>query len=118
MRDYTYIEGYRYSINNIYRSERYDVDRLDLNYADEDKPKFVRGFRVVDHQADVTVTLDGEDGDNLAYSMAFVSCSNKEYSKSHFDTYLEKCLVDGDYLISNHKTVDKSDESPVEEVLH
>jgi len=28
MRDYTYIEGYRFTIWNIYRSKRFDVDRL------------------------------------------------------------------------------------------
>jgi len=49
MRDYTYIEGYRFSIWNIYRSKRFDVDRLDINFADKDKPSFVRGLSVGDH---------------------------------------------------------------------
>ena len=38
MRDYTYIEGYRFTIWNIYRSKRFDVDRLDINFADKDMP--------------------------------------------------------------------------------
>ena len=29
MRDYTYLGGSRFSINNIFRSLRFDVDRLD-----------------------------------------------------------------------------------------
>ena len=49
MRDYTYIEGYRFTIWNIYRSKRFDVDRLDINFADKDMPEFVRGLRIVDH---------------------------------------------------------------------
>ena len=36
MRDYTYVEGYRFNIWNIYRSKRFDVDRLDINFADKD----------------------------------------------------------------------------------
>jgi len=46
MRDYTYIEGYRFIIWNIYRSKRFDVDRLDINFADKDMPEFVRGYQL------------------------------------------------------------------------
>ena len=49
MRDYTYIEGYRFTIWNIYRSKRFDIDRLDINFADKDMSEFVRGLRIVDH---------------------------------------------------------------------
>ena len=49
MRDYTYIDGNRFNINNHFRSLRFDIDRLDINWMNaEKKPDFVRGYRVVD----------------------------------------------------------------------
>ena len=57
MRDYTYIEGYRFIIWNIYRSKRFDVDRLDINFADKDMPEFVRGLRIVDHLENESYTV-------------------------------------------------------------
>ena len=57
MRDYTYIEGYRFTIWNIYRSKRFDVDRLDINFADKDMPEFVRGLRIVDHLENESYTV-------------------------------------------------------------
>ena len=59
MRDYTYIEGYRFTIWNIYRSKRFDVDRLDINFADKDMPEFVRGLRIVDHLENESYTVHG-----------------------------------------------------------
>ena len=59
MRDYTYIEGYRFIIWNIYRSKRFDVDRLDINFADKDMPEFVRGLRIVDHLENESYTVHG-----------------------------------------------------------
>ena len=68
MRDYTYIEGYRFTIWNIYRSKRFDVDRLDINFADKDMPEFVRGLRIVDHLENETYTVHGDDALDLEKS--------------------------------------------------
>jgi len=47
MRDYTYINGARFIINNLYRSQRFDIDRLDLNWVGDEKPEFTRGAIVM-----------------------------------------------------------------------
>ena len=44
MRDYTYLGGARFTINNIFRSLRFDVDRLDLSWVEGEKPEFTRGL--------------------------------------------------------------------------
>jgi hypothetical protein len=44
MRDYTYLGGARFTINNIFRSLRFDVDRLDLSWSEDQKPEFTRGL--------------------------------------------------------------------------
>jgi hypothetical protein len=36
-----------------------------MSWVDGDKPEFCRGLRVVDNDEVNTVTVDGEDGDNL-----------------------------------------------------
>ncbi len=114
MRDFTYIEGYRFSIFNIYRSKRFDVDRLDINYADKDKPKFVRGFRIKDHLTDVSCTVDGEDGDNLAYSLCYIHNSNKEDRPDQFDEYLIQAMLKSEFLV--HKLFEE--ERPTEAAVH
>ena len=55
MRDYTYLGGARFTINNIFRSLRFDVDRLDLSWVEGEKPEFTRGLRVVDNDESNTV---------------------------------------------------------------
>ena len=85
MRDYTYLEGYRFTIWNIYRSKRFDVDRLDINFADKDMPEFVRGLRIVDHLENESYTVHGDDADHLSYSMCFIHNSNKEDRPDQFD---------------------------------
>lgn len=116
MRDYTYLEGGRFLISNIYRSQRFDIDRLDLNWVDEEKPEFVRGFRVVDHQDGQTVTVQGDDADNLIYSMAYISSMVKNSSFADFDSYLTNCLDKRNYLIN--AKLDSKENVETEEVLH
>ena len=113
MRDYTYIEGYRFSIWNVYRSKRFDVDRLDINFADKDKPDFVRGFRVVDHRESESYLVNGDDADNLSYSMCFLSHENKDDRPDYFDAYLDLSIAKKEYLV--HKLFDgeKSSETAV-----
>jgi hypothetical protein len=114
MRDYTYIEGYRFSIWNIYRSKRFDVDRLDINYADKDMPEFVRGLRIVDHLENETHTVHGEDADHLSYSMCFIHSSNKEDRPDQFDEYLKLAITKKEYLV--HKLF--IEERPTEAAVH
>ena len=66
MRDYTYLNGARFTVANLFRSLRFDIDRLDMSWVDGEKPEFTRGLRVVDNDEVNTVTVDGEDGDNAA----------------------------------------------------
>lgn len=114
MRDYTYIEGYRYSIWNIYRSKRFDVDRLDINFVDKDKPEFVRGFRIVDHQESETCLIHGEEADELSYSLCFLNHDNKDDKPDFFDHYLALATSKKEYLV--HKLY--KEEKPAEEAVH
>lgn len=112
MRDYTYFAGARFSVNNIFRSQRFDVDRLDINWVDEEKPDFVRGLRIIDHQDGETYTVHSEDADDLMYSLAYVSnkCSSED-GVNKFDEYLAAATASKDYLILAIKK--KSEESAV-----
>ena len=114
MRDYTYIEGYRFSIWNVYRSKRFDVDRLDINYADKDRPEFIRGLRVVDHYESETYLVHDVDADNLAYSMCFLNGENKDNKPDFFDDYLKIATSKKEYLV--HKLYEE--EKPAEEAVH
>jgi hypothetical protein len=116
MRDYTYFEGGRFLITNIYRSQRFDVDRLDLNWVDEEKPEFIRGFRVVDHHEGTTVPVHGGDADNLIYSMSFITSTVKGASFSDFDAYLLECINSKEYLVSAQPAV--KNESVIDGVVH
>lgn len=113
MRDYTFIEGYRFTIWNIYRSKRFDVDRLDINYADKDRPEFIRGLRVVDHNESETYLVHGEDADNLAYSMCFLHNENKDNRPDAFDDYLVKATERKEYLVNKLFPDDKPTETAV-----
>lgn len=114
MRDYTYIEGYRFSIWNVYRSKRFDVDRLDINFADKDKPEFIRGLRVVDHHESETYLVHGEDADNLSYSMCYLHNENKENRPDFFDHFLTLSTSKKEYLV--HKLL--NDVTPTEAAVH
>lgn len=114
MRDYTYIEGYRFTIWNIYRSKRFDIDRLDINFADKERPNFVRGLRVVDHSDSETYLLHGEDADNLSYSLCYLHHENKENVPDYFDEYLIQATSKKEYLV--HKLFEE--EKPLEAAVH
>lgn len=102
MRDYTYFQGARFTIFNIYRSERFDVDRLDLSLVDEERPEFCRGLRVVDHQVGHTEMVDGEDADSLIYSLAYISTRDSTKNSDSYDEYLLNALKNSDFEIANH----------------
>jgi hypothetical protein len=45
MRNYSFINGTRFAVVNLFRSLRFDIDHLDLSWVDDTKPGFVRGLR-------------------------------------------------------------------------
>jgi hypothetical protein len=47
MRNYTYIDGTRFIVVNLFRSLRYDIDRLDMSWVGDQKPIFSRGSILV-----------------------------------------------------------------------
>ena len=100
MCDYTYYAGNRFSTNNILRSQWFDVDRLDINWTDNEKLEFVRGLRIIDHQEGETYSVHSEDVDNLIYSLAYVSNKNtSEDGEKKFDEYLAEATFSKDYLV-------------------
>jgi hypothetical protein len=120
MRDYTYINGARFAINNIFRSLRFDIDRLDLNWVDEEKPAFCRGLRIVDNENYHTATIDGEEADNLVFSLALIfkqEDSNHAY-RNAVDAYLTSAVESGNYLITEQKNRSDSKLEEAEPALH
>ncbi len=120
MRNYTYIDGTRFSVVNLFRSLRFDIDRLDMSWVGDQKPIFSRGFRIVDNDEVNTVTLDGEDADNLIYSLTYMF-SNEETTEEFreaVDEFIKDALITKNYLINSKgkKESDKSTEA--ESLLH
>lgn len=120
MRDYTYLNGARFTINNLFRSLRFDIDRLDMSWVDAEKPEFSRGLRVVDNDLGNTVTVDGEDADNLIYSLTYIF--SKEDGHEAFriatDAYLIVALETKEFLVSNQKKNPEGKSEATEAVLH
>ena len=120
MRDYTYINGARFTINNLFRSLRYDIDRLDMSWVDAKKPEFSRGLRVVDHDESNTVTVDGEEGDNLIYSLTYIFSKEDGYEnfRQAVDRYLKVALETKEYLVSRQIKDPEGKSEVAESVLH
>jgi hypothetical protein len=120
MRDYTYLDGARFTINNIFRSLRFDVDRLDMSWVEGEKPQFTRGLRVVDSDEGNTVTVDGEDADNLIYSLAFIygKQDGMDAFRAAMDEYLQVALATKQYLVSSQKKDPQGKVEVSESVLH
>ena len=120
MRDYTYLNGARFSVNNIYRSLRYDVDRLDMSWVDGEKPEFSRGLRVVDNDESNTATVDGEEGDNLIYSLTYLYSKEDGYEnfRKAVDSYLKVALETKEYLVTSQIKDPEGKSEVVESVLH
>jgi hypothetical protein len=120
MRNYTYLNGARFTVNNLFRSLRFDIDRLDMSWVDGEKPDFTRGLRVVDNDEVNTVTVDGEDGDNLIYSLTYIF--SKEVGADAFraatDTYLKVALETKEFLVTSQKKDPQGKSEVVESVLH
>jgi len=120
MRDYTYLNGARFSINNLFRSLRFDIDRLDMSWVDEEKPEFCRGLRVVDNDSGNTVTVDGEEADNLIYSLTYIYSkeSGHEAFRNATDAYLVVALETKEFLVSNQKKSPEGKSEIAEAVIH
>lgn len=120
MRDFTFLGGARFAIVNLFRSLRFNIDRLDMSWVDATKPAFSRGLRVVDNDESNTVTVDGEDGDNLIYSLAFIygKEDDAEAFRSAVDKYLKLALETKEFLISNQNTDHEIKPESVEVILH
>ena len=104
MRDYTYFAGARFGIANIFRSQRFNIDRLDINWVDDEMPEFVRGMRIVDFTENETYTLQDKDADNLMYSFAYIySNSTNEKFLEMVDEYLKIAIESKEYLITEDK---------------
>jgi hypothetical protein len=120
MRDYTYLNGARFTVNNLFRSLRFDIDRLDMSWVDGEKPDFVRGLRVVDSDLGNTVTVEGEDADNLIYSLTLIF--SKEDGMDAFraatDAYLAAALESKQYLLTAQKKDPEGKSEVVEAVIH
>jgi hypothetical protein len=120
MRDYTYLNGARFSINNLFRSLRFDIDRLDMSWVDGEKPEFSRGLRVVDNDIGNTVTVDGEDADNLIYSLTYLFSKEEghEAFRNAIDAYLTVALETQDYLVTSQKKNPEGKPDVAEAVIH
>jgi hypothetical protein len=120
MRNYTYIDGTRFIVANLFRSLRYDIDRLDMSWVGDQKPIFSRGFRIVDNDENNTVTLDGEDADNLIYSLTYMF-SNEETTQEFreaVDEFLKDALITKNYLINSKGNIEKDKSTEAESLLH
>jgi hypothetical protein len=120
MRNFTYIDGARFVVNNLFRSLRFDIDRLDMSWVGEQKPIFSRGFRIVDNDESNTVTLDGEDADNLIYSLTYVF-SNEDTTDEFrvaVDEFLKDALITKNYLIKKEVQQESDKSTEAEPLLH
>ena len=120
MRNYSYISGTRFAVVNLFRSLRFDIDRLDLSWVDETKPDFVRGLRIVDADESNAVTVHGEDADNLIYSLSFIYSreATADAFRAAIDAYLAVALETKDYLVSTQKKDPEGKPEAVEALIH
>ncbi len=120
MRDYTYLNGTCFSINNLFRSLRFDIDRLDMSWVDGEKPEFSRGLRVVDNDACNTVTVDGEDADNLIYSLTYLFRreNGHEAFRNKTNAYLAVAQETKEYLVTRQKKSPGGKSGVMEDAIH
>jgi hypothetical protein len=120
MHNYTYIDGTRFSVANLFRSLRFDIDRLDMSWVSDQRSTFSRGFRIVDNDEGNTVTVDGEDADNLIYSLTYIYCKedNSEDFRLAVDNFLKVALEEKDYLVSNQQKKSEEAVHVTEPLLH
>lgn len=115
MRDYTYINGARFTVNNLFRSLRFDIDLLDMSWVNSEKSEFSRGLRVVDSDTGNTVTVDGDDADNLIYSLTYIFGKEDGHEAFRLATnaYLIAALETKEFLVSNQKRIPRESLRPL-----
>jgi hypothetical protein len=120
MRDYTYIGGARFSINNLFRSLRFDVDRLDMSWVDGEIPEFTRGLRIMDNDTGNSATVDGDEADKLIYSLTYIfgKEDGQEAFRNAIDAYLTVALDTKEYLVSAQKKDPEGKPEVDEAVIH
>lgn len=120
MRDYTYINGARFTVNNLFRSLRFDIDRLDMSWVDSEKPEFSRGLRVVDSDEGNTITVDSIDADNLIYSLTYIFSKEEghEAFRVAIDQYLIVALETKEFLVTSQKKDPEGKPKVAEAVVH
>lgn len=120
MRDYTYLNGARFTVANLFRSLRFDIDRLDMSWVDGEKPEFTRGLRVVDNEDVNTLTIDGDDADNLIYSLTYIFSTEDgvDNFRNAIDTYLLVALQTKEFLVTKQKKDPQGTPEVVESIVH
>jgi hypothetical protein len=120
MRDYTFIGGARFTVNHLFRSLRFDVDRLDMSWVDGEQPAFSRGLRIVDHEEGHTVTVDGAEGDSLIFSLAYIfnKQDNNEAYRYAVDEYLKIALEKRIFQVTEQKHQSEKLTEVSESILH
>jgi hypothetical protein len=66
------------------------------------------------------VTLDGEDADNLIYSLTYMF-SNEETTQEFreaVDEFLKDALITKNYLVNNQENKEKDKSTEAESLLH
>ncbi len=120
MRNYSFINGTRFAVVNLFRSLRFDIDRLDPSWVEDTKPDFVRGLRIVDADESNTVTVHGEDADNLMYSLSYIYTREEtaDAFRAAMDRYLIVALETKDYLVTSQKKDPEGKPEVAEAVIH
>ena len=120
MRDYTYLGGARFTVANLFRSLRFDIDRLDMSWVDGEKPEFTRGLRIVDNDGGNTTTVQGENADDLIYSLTYIFSKEDgaENFRSATDEYLITALETKEFLITSQKNDSEYKDKTVNSMIH
>ena len=93
-----------YSVSNIYKSELYSVDRLDITRPGLKNPPFIRGMRIVDLGGDVMMVIDGVEADRLVYSFAIIRSEiSPASSQQRLDDYLLAAFLTEEFLVTEQK---------------
>jgi hypothetical protein len=91
-----------------------------MSWVDAEKPEFSRGLRIVDNDINNTVTVDGEDADNLIYSLTYIFSKEDghEAFRNATDAYLTVALETKEFLVSKQKKNPEGKSEVVEAVIH
>jgi hypothetical protein len=91
-----------------------------MGWIDGEKPDFTRGLRIRDNDENATITVDGEDADNLIYSLTYIFCKEEgaDAFRAAIDNYLLVALETKEYLTSKQKKSPEGKPEATESVIH